>query len=102
LAGSITSASDSIALKLLDAALDEALLFARGVVFGVLGQVAMLARLGDGADDGRTVHRLQLLQFGIQRVKAARVIGIFSIGLPLQKKKPRAGLRPMTSFLLRN
>src|SRR5687767_8605245 len=42
-------------LDLLDAALDEALLLARGVVLGVLRKVAVRARLGDGADDGRPV-----------------------------------------------
>ena len=38
-----------------DAALDEGLAFARGVVFGVFRQVAMRARLGDRADDRRAL-----------------------------------------------
>ena len=45
--GSITSAVDELGLDLADAALDEALLLARGVVLGVLGEVAVRARLGD-------------------------------------------------------
>jgi hypothetical protein len=40
-AGSMTSASGELVLDLLDAALDETLLLARGVVLGVLGQVAV-------------------------------------------------------------
>jgi hypothetical protein len=55
--------------EFLDPPLDEALLFAGGMIFGVLGQVAMCAGLGDGLDDGRPVDRLQLTQLGIKRVE---------------------------------
>src|SRR5690606_30719982 len=51
-----------LALELLDAALDEALLLARGVVFRVFLQVAVRTRLGDRIDDGRTLDALQLFQ----------------------------------------
>ena len=55
-----------LALDLLDAALDEALLLARCVVLGVLFQVAVRTRLGDRRDDGRAFHRLESLQLGAQ------------------------------------
>ena len=42
-------------LDLADAAFDEALLLARRVIFGVLREVAVAARLGDRLDDPRTV-----------------------------------------------
>jgi hypothetical protein len=32
------------------------------MVFGVFGQITVVARLGDGADDGRPVDGLQPLQ----------------------------------------
>ena len=46
-------------LDLLDAAFDEALLLARGVVLGVLAQVAVRARLGDRLDDARALLGLE-------------------------------------------
>src|SRR6185436_11711251 len=39
---------------------------ARGVILGVLGEIAVLARLRDRADDGRALDRLQLLQLFYQ------------------------------------
>jgi hypothetical protein len=44
---SITCACDERRFQFLDAAFDEALLLARGVVLGVLLEVAVRARLGD-------------------------------------------------------
>ena len=58
-------------LDVLDAAFDEALLFARGVVFGVFLQIAVAARLGDRLDDARTIFALQSLQFGAQAFGAS-------------------------------
>ena len=67
LPASMTSALASLRLDLVDAALDEALLLARGVVLGVLRQVAVAARLGDRLDDVRPVLGLQALQLRAQR-----------------------------------
>src|SRR5690606_28847950 len=57
--------------EFLDAALDEALLLAGGVVFGVLLQVTVRPRFGDRIDDGRTLDRLELLQLFAQTLGAA-------------------------------
>ena len=46
-------------LDLLDAPLDEALLLARGVVLGVLAQVAVRPGLGDRLDDPRPILGLE-------------------------------------------
>src|SRR5438067_5482893 len=43
------------------------LLFLRSVILRVLREVAMRARLGDVLDDARTLHRLALLQFDLER-----------------------------------
>src|SRR5690348_15067529 len=56
--------------QLLDAALDEALLFACGMVLGVLLEVAVRARFGDRGDHLRPLHRFQALQFGAQTIGA--------------------------------
>src|SRR6516162_563427 len=61
-----------LVLKLGYAAFVVRLLFLRGVIFRVLGQVAMRARLGDVLNDARTLHRLPLLQFVRQRSMADR------------------------------
>src|SRR6185312_304462 len=53
-------------LDLADAAFDETLLLARGVVFGVLLEVAVRARFCDRSDDTRAVDGFQLLQFRAQ------------------------------------
>ena len=70
------SAFDELRLDLLDAALDEALLLACGVVFGVLAQIAVRARLGDRLDDARALLGLEPLQLGAQPFRALRVIGV--------------------------
>src|SRR5579885_2390338 len=49
--------------QFLDAAFQEALLLARGVVFGVLAQIAVCARLRDRRDDARAFHGFQPFQF---------------------------------------
>src|SRR6202171_1665518 len=51
-----------LVLDILDAALDESLLLARGVILGVLGQVPVPAVLGDRLDDARPAFRLQPLE----------------------------------------
>jgi hypothetical protein len=48
-AGLITCAMREPALDLRDAPFDEPLPLLRGIVIGVLGEVAVRARLGDGA-----------------------------------------------------
>ena len=48
-------------LDVVDAALDEALLLTGGVILGILGQIAVGARLGDRLDDVRPRFALQLL-----------------------------------------
>src|SRR6056297_1209286 len=55
------------AFEFLDAAFDEALLFARRVVFGVFLQVAQFARLGNRLDHGGTLFGLERFKFGFQR-----------------------------------
>ena len=55
-----------LVLELHHPALDEALALARGVVLGVLGEIAMLPRLGDRLDHGRTLDLLQALQLPAQ------------------------------------
>lgn len=46
-----------------DATLDEALLFLRGIVFGVFRQIALCAGLRDRVDHGRPLDGLEALQF---------------------------------------
>ena len=55
-----------LCLELDDASLDEALALARRLVLGVLGDVALRARIGDGCDHRRPVHRLQAMQLDAQ------------------------------------
>jgi hypothetical protein len=55
-----------LALELADAAFDEALAVLGGVVLGVLRQVALRARLGDGVDHPGPLHGLELVQFGLE------------------------------------
>src|SRR6266403_580860 len=61
-----------LVLDILDAALDESLLLARGVILGVLGQVPVPAGLGDRLDDARPAFRLQPRELGAQRRGAAQ------------------------------
>ena len=68
----MTSAVDSFASISLMRPFDETLLLARGVVLGVLGQVAVAARLGDRLDDARAVLALQPLELVAQRLGAAQ------------------------------
>src|SRR5690606_34387349 len=58
------------ALELLDAALDETLLLARGMVFGVLLEVAVGARFRDRLDHRRPLVRRQVVEFGAQALRA--------------------------------
>src|SRR6056297_2147439 len=55
------------ALDLLEATLDEGLLLLGGMILGILAEIAMLARLGDGADDGGALDRLEVLELLFQR-----------------------------------
>src|SRR5690606_846761 len=59
-----------LAFELLDAALDEALLFARSVVFGVFLQVAVRTRFGDRVDHRRALDRLEFIEFRAQALRA--------------------------------
>ena len=64
-----------LAFQLLDAALDEALLLARGVVLGVFLQVAVRAGFGDRGDHLRALDRLQFVEFRAQAQRAFRWSG---------------------------
>ena len=55
----MTSARATLSSSSIEPALDKALALAGGMVLGVLGQIAMVARLGDGADDRRPIDRLR-------------------------------------------
>src|SRR3546814_15275317 len=59
-----------LSLELLDPAFDEALLLARGVVLGVLLQVAVRTRLGDRVDHRRALDRLAFVQLRAQALRA--------------------------------
>src|SRR6266851_6206575 len=59
-------------LNVVDAPFDEALLLARGVVFGVLAQIPMGARFCDRFDDVRTSFALELFQLRPQPLGAAK------------------------------
>ena len=72
LAGVDDIGSGEFILKVQKAAFNEALLFARGMVFGVLRQVAVAARLGDGADHRRTIDRFQALDLLLKVVIPVR------------------------------
>ena len=67
-------AFDELRLDLLDAALDEALLLARGVILGVFAQVAVRARLGDRLDDARPLLGLQPLAAPRAALRAPRAV----------------------------
>ena len=66
-----------LAFDVFDAAFDEALTLAGGVVFGVFLEVAVFARFGDGLDDGGAVYGFELFQFGAQGFGAAGGHGDF-------------------------
>ncbi len=53
-------------LQLGDAALDEGLTLPRGVILGVLAQVAVAARLRDRANDRRAFLGLELAELVLQ------------------------------------
>mgnify|MGYP006170206255 CR=1 FL=1 len=55
-----------LVVELADAALDKALLLLGGVVFRVLGQVAMRTSLGNGRNDAGPLNGLQHLEFSLK------------------------------------
>ena len=57
-------------LKLGDAAFDEGLAFARGVVFGVFREIAMATGFRDGADDGGAFRAFEVAQLFFKGGKA--------------------------------
>src|SRR5690606_6763616 len=59
-----------LVLKLGDAAFDEALALLGGVVFRILGKIAMAARFGDRRDHGGAFFGLQSLQLGLEGFKS--------------------------------
>src|SRR6185437_2334090 len=61
-----------LVFQLGDAALVERLLLLGGVIFGVLRQVAVRARVGDLLNDARPLNRLAVLEFGLERRVAGR------------------------------
>src|SRR6202043_2777521 len=56
-----------LVLELGDAALVERLRFLGGMIFGVLREIAVGARIGDLLDDARTLHLLAVLELGLER-----------------------------------
>ena len=60
--GSRTSAPLSLASSSRIRALDEPLPLLGGVILGVLGEVAVGPRLGDGLDDAVALHALELVE----------------------------------------
>jgi hypothetical protein len=60
-----------LALHLLDAALDEALAVLGGLVLGVLAQIALGTRLGDGVDHRGPVDGLEAVQLFLELLGAA-------------------------------
>src|SRR5690606_22856149 len=77
-------------LELLDPALDEALLFAGGVVLGVLLEIAVGARLGDRLDYRGALVRLEVVEFGAQSLRALRGQWCLHV-LPVGFQVPAAG-----------
>ena len=61
-----------LVLELGDAAFVQRLRFLRRVIFGVLGQVAVGARVGDLLNDARPLHLLAVLELGLKRRVALR------------------------------
>jgi hypothetical protein len=59
-----------LVLDVRDAAFDEPLALLGGIVLGVLGEVAVRARLGERPAHVRPVDRLQPLQLGLQALRA--------------------------------
>src|ERR1035437_1794488 len=53
-------------LQFLDAAFDEGLTFPRGVVLGVLAEIAMATRFRDRTDHGRAFHGFQVTELFLQ------------------------------------
>ena len=62
---SMTSARAELVLEFGDAAFIEGLRFLGGVIFGVLRQVAMRARVGDLLNDARPLDLLAVLELGL-------------------------------------
>ena len=73
---SMTSARELV-LELHNAALDEALALARGMVLGVLGQVAMLAGGRDRLDHRGPLLGLEAAQLALRRAWPSGVIGTY-------------------------
>src|SRR3954471_6716598 len=68
-----------LAFDLGDTALDEPGALAGGVVFGILGEVAMRARLADGLRVCGSLDRLQAVEFAAQQISSAPGHGCFHI-----------------------
>src|SRR5215510_9610404 len=76
-----------------DPPLDEALLLAGGVVLGVLGEVAVGSRLGDGLGDGMPVHALEPVELVTQPLVAEarhrRALYGHAFSEPSANRRPR-------------
>jgi hypothetical protein len=59
-----------LVVQFADAAFDEALLLLGGMVFGVLGQVAVRARFSDRRDYVRALNRFEVLELSLKRSMA--------------------------------
>src|SRR5262245_59069083 len=79
-----------------DPPLDEALLLAGGVVLGVLGEVAVGSRLGDGLGDGMPVHALEPVELVTQPLVAEarhrRALYGHAFSEPSANRRPRPAI----------
>ena len=102
-------------LEFLDAALDKALLFAGGMVFGVFLKVAMRTRFGNRLNNRWALHGFQFLQLDAEaeaisvkqgedkKVQATVTLGGVDLQAAKQRRKEAmAALRPDTRMVVVN
>src|SRR5439155_4562334 len=89
-----------LALQLVDAPLDERLLLARGVVLGVLREVAVRARLGDRLDDRRALDALEAVELVPQALEARprHRRALHRHGVTLARRQERFGAARTSTF----
>ena len=91
-------------LDLLDPPFDEALAVLGGVILGVLGEVALRTRFGDGLDDPGAVNGLELVQFSLELFRAALGNGkgsmFWSCKMRNRHQSPGGGIRDRVEVLV--
>jgi hypothetical protein len=84
-----------LVLELGDRALVQRLLFLRGMILGVLGQIAVRPRLRDLLDDARPFDLLAVLEIFLQHLMSCsshrNLLNHFSILLRAMDRNPNAG-----------